>query len=141
MIELTPRPGGDCLPPLLLKSAGMDIIGCTLDLAEGREIDPPKKPSQWRTLVGARVFATVGGEIEQIDPSELENDGRVVEYYLKRSPGHHVIMPPKDYDSRLIGHVIFQPSSTNGIREECLEIALKLKIKIKAPECKTAKTS
>ncbi len=141
MIELTPRPGGDCLPPLLLKSCGMDILGCALDFAEGRTLNLSKKPSQWRPLVGVRLFAAHNGEIERIDSSALRKDRRVVEYHLKRSPGHRVVLPPGDYESRLLGHVIFEPSGSDSVENECDEIASKLKVEMKTQACATARAS
>ncbi|MGB2807429.1 MAG: ATP-grasp domain-containing protein [Sedimentisphaerales bacterium] len=140
MIEMSPRPGGDCLPPLLLKSCGMDILGCTLDFAEMRPLSLPK-PSKWRSLVGVRLFATHSGEINFIDSSALCKDQRVVECYLKRSSGHQVVLPPEDYDSRLLGHVIFKPSGSEGIEKECAEIASRLKVEMKTQVCATVNSS
>ena len=140
MIELTPRPGGDCLPPLLLNSCGTDILGCTLDFAEGRPFISGTS-LQWRPLVGVRLFATHNGEIERIDSSDLLEDRRVVEYHLKRGPGHRVVLPPEDYESRLLGHVIFEPSDSDSIENECVEIASKIKLKMKTQECMTVSSS
>jgi len=136
MIELAPRPGGDCLPPLLLNTCGMDILGCTLDFAEGRPFISGTS-LQWRPLVGARLFATHNGEIERIDSSALLEDRRVVDCHLKRGPGHRVILPPEDYESRLLGHVIFDPSDSDNIENECIEITSKLKLEMKTRQCVT----
>ena len=140
MIELTPRPGGDCLPPLLLNSCGTDILGCTLDFAEGRPFISGTS-LQWRPLVGVRLFATHNGEIERIDSSALLEDRRVVEYHLKRGPGHRVVLPPEDYESRLLGHVIFEPSDSESIENECVEITSKLKLEMKTQKCLTVSSS
>jgi hypothetical protein len=140
MIELAPRPGGDCLPPLLLNSCGTDILGCTLDFAEGHPFISSTS-LQWRPLVGVRLFATYNGEIERIDVSALLKDRRVVEYHLKRGPGHRVILPPEDYESRLLGHVIFEPTGPKSIESECVEIASKLEIEMKRQECATVSQS
>jgi biotin carboxylase len=136
MIELAPRPGGDCLPPLLLNSCGMDILGYTLNFAEGHPFIS-KESLQWRPLVGVRLFAKCSGEIERIDSSALLKDHRVVESHLKRGPGHRVVLPPEDYDSRLLGHAIFEPTGPESIENECIEIASKLKIEIKKQLCTT----
>ncbi len=140
MIELTPRPGGDCLPPLLLNSCGMDILGCTLDFAEGHPFVPDTS-LQWQPLVGVRLFAACSGEIEQIDSSALLRDHRVVESHLKRGPGHRVVLPPEDYESRLLGHVIFKPAGPESIENECIEIASKLKIEMNRELCATVSPS
>ena len=140
MIELAPRPGGDCLPPLLLNSCGTDILGYSLDFAEGCPIISGKS-LKWRPLVGVRLFAEHGGEIERIDASDLLKDRRVVECHLKRGPGHRIILPPEDYESRLLGHVIFEPSGSKSIEKECIEIASKLKIEMKRQACATVSPS
>ncbi|MBN2457071.1 MAG: ATP-grasp domain-containing protein [Sedimentisphaerales bacterium] len=136
MIELAPRPGGDCIPPLLLNSCRMDILGCTLDFAEGHPFVSDTS-LQWRPLVGVRLFAKCSGEIERIDSSALLEDHRVVECHLKRGRGHRVALPPEDYDSRLLGHAIFEPKGSESIENECIEIASKLKIEIKRQLCTT----
>jgi hypothetical protein len=136
MIELAPRPGGDCLPPLLLNSCGTDILGCTLDFAEGHPFISSTS-LQWRPLVGVRLFATYNGEIERIDSSALLKDHRVVESHLKRGPGHRIVLPPEDYESRLLGYVIFEPTGPESIENECIEIASKLKLEMKRQLCVT----
>ena len=140
MIELAPRPGGDCLPPLLLNSCRMDILECTLDFAEGHPFVLDTS-LQWRPLVGVRLFAKCSGEIELIDSSALLKDHRVVECHLKRSPGHRVVLPPEDYESRLLGHIIFEPTGLKSIENECVEIASKLKIEMKRQLCTTVSPS
>jgi len=140
MIELAPRPGGDCLPPLLLNSCGTDILGCSLDFAEGHPFISSTS-LQWRPLVGVRLFAEHNGEIELIDASDLRKDIRVVECHLKRGSGHRVVLPPEGYESQILGHVIFEPSGPKSIENECIEIASKLKIEMKRQECATVSLS
>jgi biotin carboxylase len=134
MIELTPRPGGDCLPALLLKSCGIDIPGVALDFAEGRPLKLPK-PSRRRSLVGVRLFATQSGEIKLVDSSVLSKDSRVVECHLKRGSGHRVFLPPEEYESRVLGHVIFKPTGSDSIEKQCVEINSKLKVEMKTEAC------
>ncbi len=127
MLEMTPRPGGDCLPPLILKSSGLDILGLALDFAEGRFPEIPA-PSEWKRLVGLRLFAGSPGIIASLDAEKLIADKRVVEYYLKIAPGNEVVFPPADYDSQILGHVIFKPKRLDDIENECAAIAGLLKI-------------
>lgn len=129
MIEIAPRIGGDCLPPLILRSSGLDTIGLALDFAEQRELRIPP-PSAWRKLAGLRFFATKSGVVRTLDDTALRHDKRVLEIFLKRSAGHRVIMPPDDYDSRLLGHVIFDPRDWNTLDDECVEINALLKVEI-----------
>ncbi|MCA9401538.1 MAG: ATP-grasp domain-containing protein, partial [Candidatus Omnitrophica bacterium] len=41
LLELTPRIGGDCLPPLISASCGLDMLQAALDFAEGKTIQVP----------------------------------------------------------------------------------------------------
>jgi biotin carboxylase len=127
LLELTPRPGGDCLPWLIQQSCGLDMIGLALDMAQGRNISTPMRQS-WKTLVGLRLFASHAGTVKEIDDGDLRRDPRVQEVLIKRRPGHRVNLPPKDYDSRLFGHVIFTPTVSTGLEAECAELAGKLKV-------------
>jgi hypothetical protein len=128
-LELTPRPGGDCLPPLVLKSSGVDTVGLALDFAEGRDLRLPPT-EKWRPLVGVRLFAGVEGVIADLDTSAITADPRTLECYLKRTAGHRIVLPPDDYDSRLLGHVLFQPLSLADVDHECAEMASKLIVRM-----------
>jgi biotin carboxylase len=132
MIEMAPRPGGDCLPPLLLRSSGFDILGATLDLAESRPVVIPPL-SRWGRVVGLRLFATQTGIVRAIHLEAVQADPRVLECHLKHGPGHAVVLPPLDWDSRVLGHVLFEPSSPERIEAECLELAAKVRIDMEAP--------
>ena len=129
MIEMTPRPGGDCLPPLLLRSAGFDMLGFAMDFAGGHVPCIPE-PSEWKLLVGLRLFANAAGIIASMDAKALKEDRRVTEYHLQCGPGHEVVLPPEDYDSRVLGHVIFEPSSSDDMAAECAQIAELLEVEM-----------
>ena len=127
LLELTPRPGGDCLPWLIQQSCGLDMIGLALDMAQGQNISTIPRKS-WRTLVGLRLFAQQAGTVKGIDEGDLRRDPRVQQTLIKRKPGHRVVLPPHDYDSRLLGHVIFRPTGSISLETECAELASKLKV-------------
>jgi len=128
-LELTPRPGGDCLPPLIMRSCGLDMLGLALDFAEGRPITVPPE-SEWSRLVGARMFAATRGTIRRLNTTAVTAHPGVAECYLKRATGHVVKLPPEDYDSWLLGHVIFRPSSLDydQIEQESEAIASRLDV-------------
>ena len=132
LLELTPRPGGDCLPELIRQSCGLDIIGANLDFAEGKTIPIPA-PEKWQPLVGLRLFASRSGTILAIDADDVRHDGRVLSCDLKHGPGHRIVMPPDDYESRLLGSVIFKPTHPQNIETESLEIAGKLRLELETP--------
>jgi hypothetical protein len=43
-----------------------------------------------------------------------------------------VVLPPDDYESRLLGHVIFKPATPQSIKTECDELESKLTLEIEA---------
>ena len=110
-LELTPRPGGDCLPSLIMRSCGLDILGVALDVAEGVPVSVPPA-SQWTHLVGVRLFARSTGRIKRLDASTVLTHPAVVECHFKRTPGHVVTLPPEDYDSWLRSWNIFNQRET-----------------------------
>ena len=129
LLEMTPRPGGDCLPQTIFQSCGLDMLGLALDFAEAKPIALPAA-SRWVKLVGLRLMAKKSGIIKNIDDRALRQDSRVKELHLKRRPGQRVTLPPDDYDSRLLGHVIFKPATTQSIEDECTELESKLRFEI-----------
>ena len=139
MLEMAPRPGGDNLPFLIRQSSGFDILGATLDFAEGKEVQIPKS-EEWIRLIGARIIASRNGVISEMDTSVALKDMRVRECYLKRHLGHEVVLPPDDYDSRIIGHVIFEPSDWGNLENEIVDILQKVSIKQGDVSCTTVPT-
>jgi biotin carboxylase len=131
LLEMTPRPGGDCLPPTIFQSCGLDMLGLALDFAEARPIALPSA-SSWVQMVGLRLMAQKSGMIKKIDDLALRRDPRVKEFHLKRRPGQRVVLPPDDYESRLLGHVIFKPARPQSIETECAELESKLSVEIEA---------
>lgn len=122
MIEMTPRPGGDCLPPLILRSGGFDILGAALDFAEGRS-PAPADTAVWRPLLGVRMFARAPGRIRGLCTEALDHDPGVLEFSLSRVPGDRVVLPPEDYDSRILGYAIVEPPVADAVERRCAEVA------------------
>jgi biotin carboxylase len=131
LLEMTPRPGGDCLPPTIFQSCGLDMLGLALDFAEARPIALPAA-SSWVQMAGLRLMAKKSGMIKKIDDLALRRDSRVKELHLKRRPGQRVVLPPDDYESRLLGNVIFKPVRPQSIETECSELESKLIVEIEA---------
>ncbi len=128
LLELAPRPGGDCLPQLLRAACGLDILGLELDVAQCLPLDIPD-PDRWQSLVGLRLFASRAGIISAIDPTALARDPRVREVRLKCAAGHQVILPPDDYHSRILGYAIFEPGSEQTIGPACLDLLGRLDVR------------
>jgi D-alanine-D-alanine ligase-like ATP-grasp enzyme len=126
MLEMTPRPGGDCLPALLEASCGLDVFRMTLEFAAGGRPRLPDRAA-WRRLAGVRLLAGRAGVAARFNTSAFDADPRVVSYRVFRRPGHRVVMPPDDYSSRVLGHVIFEPGQGDPAAA-CAEMAARLQI-------------
>jgi biotin carboxylase len=135
-LELTPRPGGDCLPSLIQHSMDIDMFGLTLDFAAGRRLSLPAARNR-TPLVGLRIISRQAGIFKGIDSPAIENDSRVVEVFQKHQSGHRIVLPPADYDSRILGHVIFRPVSKNDLEAECKSLEAKLAIRLEQASCPT----
>ncbi|MEI7836167.1 MAG: ATP-grasp domain-containing protein [Planctomycetota bacterium] len=129
LLEIAPRPGGDCLPWLIRHSSGLDMLGLTVDFAQRRPVALPPAEA-WKPMVGLRIRARQQGTVRRIDTALVEADPRVRQIHLFRSPGHTVILPPEDYDSWIFGHVVFQPRAGASLESQCDELAATLRIEI-----------
>src|SRR6056297_25822 len=95
LIEMTPRPGGDCLPFLLKEAGNIDILGLTLDAAEGFAWKNEKK-RPYKPLVAFRIHARKNGVLKRINTTAVKNDKRIKKIHLIHPPGHRVTMPPQN---------------------------------------------
>lgn len=121
LLELAPRPGGDCLPYLLRRGYRLDMLKLQLDFSR-RKAPPPPPLVPEKPLVGLRLLARRGGTLKSVDFSALKSDPRVVDIQLIRQPGHRITLPPADYDSWLLGHVVFAPDDTPEVADQCRAI-------------------
>jgi len=129
LLELTPRIGGDCLPPLIRRSCGLDTIGLALDFAEGHGREIPQA-HQWHEHIGLRLLSTRRGTLAGIDCGGLAEDLCVKEIFIKQAPGHEILIPPEDYDSWLLGHVIFESRTEVNHRRQCDDIGQKIIVNV-----------
>jgi biotin carboxylase len=129
LLELAPRPGGDCLPSLVRRCYQLDVLQLMLDFARQQPLDvhlPPVHPP----MVGLRLHAQKEGELISMDTRDLGKDPRVQEIQLIRQPGHRIKRPPEDYDAWLLGHVIFVPDPHTDIAAQCRALCDKVKIQV-----------
>ena len=131
LLELAPRPGGDCLPHLLRYAAGFDTLELTLDFAECKPISFPPA-ADWDQTVGLRIHAWREGIVRAIDAQQLRDDRRVREVHIARRIGHKVVLPPRDYSSWLLGHVIFHPTPGLDVEAQCGELLGGIKVTIES---------
>ncbi|MBF0259077.1 MAG: ATP-grasp domain-containing protein [Desulfamplus sp.] len=141
LLEMTPRPGGDCLPWLIQKSMNIDILKLNLDLARQSYLEDTysgtykgflNKPSLSKPLVGLRIHADQEGVLDSVNTQRVESDPRVVEVFIKHKSGHRIVLPPKDYDSWNLGHIIFNPYEDVPCKDQCINLLSMLKIELVA---------
>lgn len=129
LLELAPRPGGDCLPALVRRCHTLDMLPLMLDFARQKPL-ALHRPAPHLPMVGLRLHAGQAGTLVSIDAHELRNDPRVQEVHLIRNPGHRIKRPPEDYEAWLMGHVIFIPDPDRDVATQCRELHDKLAIKV-----------
>ena len=129
LLELAPRPGGDCIPFLLRRCRNLDIVKLFLDFSQQRRVSIPAS-SDKRTFIAMRLHALKNGFLKKIDTRQLKMDSRVWEIYLAHKPGHLIKIPPEDYDSWLLGYSIFEPVPGVDAASQCRELLEKLIVEI-----------
>jgi len=78
--------------------------------------------------VGLRIHAEKNGILKQIGMDNLLKDDRILEVHLIQNPGHIILMPPEDYNSWYLGHIIFKPLEKYGLETQCDELIRKIDI-------------
>ncbi|MFH2010270.1 MAG: ATP-grasp domain-containing protein [bacterium] len=131
LLELAPRPGGDCLPALLRQACGLDILVLALDFAARRPLGLDGLP-RGEPRLGLRLHASRAGVLRAIDATALAADPRVQEVQLIRRPPHVVRLPPADYDSWLLGHAVAVPNAAEELDEQCERLHALLNVEIGA---------
>jgi hypothetical protein len=129
LLEMTPRLGGDCLPFLLRRARHLDMLLLALDFAQQRPSLHKGKPDQ-TMHVGLRLHAKSAGVVRELDTRPLLADKRLREIHLIRQIGDQVRMPPEDYKSWYLGHLIFQPSTVLDLEGQCHDLADRLVVTI-----------
>jgi biotin carboxylase len=122
LIEMTPRFGGDSLPDTVMASAGYDIFRAALDYAVTGEVHVP---TFWLPAVSVRIIAEKNGVLKK---TTVESDHRIISVHIEKDEGHRVILPPANYFSRLIGHVVFRPDEGVDIHTQIDEIRAKISL-------------
>ncbi len=129
LLEIAPRPGGDCLPFLLKTVCHFDILKLNLDFARKRS-HPPILPPASGPYLGLRFHARKSGRLNRIDTTRLAGDPRVMDIQLIRFPGDDILLPPENYDSWVLGHAVVRPYEEQGLADQCRELTDLLLVEI-----------
>ena len=87
------------------------MLKFTMDFSCGKH-DPSYPGIDEDGVTGGRIFAQKSGVLRHVDTRRLQNDVRLLDVHIKHAPGHDIKMPPLDYDSWILGHVVFRPDPT-----------------------------
>ena len=129
LIEIAPRPGGDCLPHLLEIATGQNILAVNIDLAKGKmpQLLDYKTIKPWIAL---RIFADRKGILSEIDVKELLKNPMVSKVNITSYKGKNIELPPKDYDSWVLGNIILKPDVADNSYSVAKKIIGLARIKI-----------
>lgn len=125
-LEIAPRFGGDCLPWLLKSAYGIDSLALAVELSRNNCVKREFKNIDHYYL-GLRILADRAGIVKCIDTKALKNDARVIEVFIPNDK-IEVKLPPEDYFSRILGHIIYCPSVGKPIVDQNQELSKMIRI-------------
>lgn len=131
LLEMTPRPGGDCIPYLLQRALHLNIIKLAMDFALRYPITLTNNKGN-TPYAGLRLHAKQSGVLKKINTFSLDSDCRVLEFNIFKKPGDLIRMPPDDYESWLLGHVIIKADATTNIEEQCNDLINRVEVEIES---------
>jgi biotin carboxylase len=118
LIEMTPRPGGDSIPELVRAATGLDTLALYLDFVQDDFKEPKELSLPPESFASLNFFAPVEGRIESLDGSKVTACSHVRKLFFKKQAGDKVILPPKDYDNKLLGYCIIEAAPGLDLVEE-----------------------
>jgi biotin carboxylase len=132
ILEVTPRPGGDSIPDLVKAAACHDVLETYLDFVRGKlpslSKEPPLSPESYACI---NLFARKEGRVVEIDGSGIASLPGVKGLVFRKSVGDGIVLPPKDYDNRLLGYCIVALEPAADIRSEALGLESRLRVSIR----------
>jgi len=119
LIELTPRPGGDSIPDLMKIGAGLDTLGVYLQFVTGRFKAPFPVSLRPQSYASINLYAPREGTIVKLDGRKIQSLPHVRSLFFRKKEGDRVILPPRDYDNRLLGYCIVATEPGTDLLREC----------------------
>ncbi len=130
LIEMTPRPGGDSIPELVRTATGMDTLALYLDFVQGDFKEPKELSLPPESFASLNFFAPVEGKIEILDGRKVTACPHVKKLFFKKQVGDRVILPPKDYDNRLLGYCLIKATPGLDLVAETRKLQQLLELRI-----------
>jgi biotin carboxylase len=119
LIELTPRPGGDSIPDLVKIAAGRDTLSIYIRFVTGSFPRPIRVSKRLQSYASINLYAPCEGTIATLDGSRIESLPHVKKLVFRKKEGDRVILPPRDYDNRLLGYCIMATENQADLLAEC----------------------
>jgi predicted ATP-grasp superfamily ATP-dependent carboligase len=130
LIEMTPRPGGDSIPELVSAASGVDTLALYLDFVQGRFKEPEELNLSPESFASLNFFAPMEGKIQVLDGGKVRACPHVKKLLFKKNTGDRVILPPKDYDNRLLGYCIIEAKPGLDLVVETRRLEQMLEVRI-----------
>jgi biotin carboxylase len=131
LIEITPRPGGDSIPDLVRIGSGRNVLDIYLDFVCGKlEHFPEDACLDVESFASINLFAPKEGVISHLDGAKITSLPHVKGLFFKKNVGDRVVLPPKDYDNRLLGYCIVALEPHCDIPSECHRVEEQLAVTI-----------
>jgi len=127
---MTPRPGGDSIPELVRAATGLDTLAFYLDFVQGDFREPKELYLPPESFASLNFFAPVEGKIEVLDGGKVTACPHVRKLFFKKQAGDRVILPPKDYDNRLLGYCIIEATPGLDLIEETQRLQQMIELRI-----------
>jgi len=131
LIEMTPRPGGDSIPVLVKASTGLDTLSLYLDFVQGDFKKPQDLSLLPESFASLNFYTPKEGTIQVLDGTRLTACPHVRKLFFKKHAGDRVILPPKDYDNRLLGYCIIEVEPGLDLVAETRRLQQLLELRIK----------
>jgi biotin carboxylase len=122
LIELTPRPGGDSIPDLVKIAAGLDTLNLYLHFVIGRFQPPPPIALRPQSYASINLYAPKEGTIAELNGERIRDLPHVKLLYFKKREGECIILPPRDYDNRLLGYCVVAAEPGTDLVKECRKL-------------------
>jgi biotin carboxylase len=132
LIELTPRPGGDSIPDLVKIGAGRDTLNLYLQFVTRRFQPPAPISLRPQSYASINLYAPKEGTIVKLDGERIRNLPHVRSLFFKKKVGDRVVLPPRDYDNRLLGYCIVATEPGMDLMKECRRLEELLVVSIKS---------
>ena len=130
LIEMTPRPGGDTIPELVRAVTGLDTLALYLDFVQHDFKEPNQSSLAPESFASLNFFAPKEGKIEVLDGRKVTACPHVRKLFFKKQKGDRVILPPKDYDHRLLGYCIIEAKPGLDLIAETVRLQELLEVRI-----------